>query len=149
MSFWRRLFGHKGESSTADQINVRITKSGVTRMEAATSFGVEAAEDSFESTKYAFGFRKQRRAAKAGALCPGDVRQFLLAEPEVQVYTDGTCNLMLVLDEGIRDDLLLSLARHMKQNGGAGFWSSGAMGDTQDRMMQIFNVDKAVRIREA
>ena len=117
---------------------VKVEHPGVDRQKAASDFAASAGRSDAQGLTCVFGFRSERDAVKAGENCPADAKRLLVDKPSVQVYTDGTCNLFLVLDAQATDRVLVSLAKKIKKAGGEGFMGSTVSNDLRNQMTGIF-----------
>jgi hypothetical protein len=142
MSWFSKLFG----ASETIEGGVKVVKPGYDRQKAATSFAVEAAKGASGTTKYAFVFRTKSEAITAGANYAKETKEFMVSDPWVELYSDGTCNLFFVLQEEVTNAGILALARSIKTNGGLGFMASRATRQIQNQLLDLFGLKRAVRV---
>ena len=115
MTWWKRLFGSsEGQTGPETRIRYRTNRTGTTRQDAAAEFGVKAARGGGGGAIFGFGFREAKPAGKAAEATPKDVVGLLAEDPEVQVYTDGTCNLFFHFATDPADAVVLRLAKAVK-----------------------------------
>ena len=95
---------------------------------------------------FGFGFREAKTAGKAAEATPRSIIGLLSEDPELQVYTDGTCNLFFHFASDPADAVVMQLATAIKKAGGAGFQATSCSTSLQGKLMALFQVPRAIRI---
>ena len=121
-----------------DESAVKVEQTGIDRAKGVAEFAEFATKGDNKGVTYACGFTRERDAVRASETCLADVKRLLLDKPCVRVFTDGTCNLQMVLDEQTKDRQVLALAKRLKKAGGEGLAAPTVPNDLRNQLTEVF-----------